>query len=295
MSLLREISRELGDLVARAAPAVAGLRHTQGQGSGVVLTPDGYVLTNSHVARANGPLHVRLPGRSDTAGRLVGADDRTDLAVIKVEASGLATLTLPDAVSVRVGEIVVAIGNPLGLERSVSLGVVSALHRDLPTRDGMLEGLLQTDASVNPGNSGGPLLDASGAVAGITTAVLPYARGIGFAVPSRTASWVAAVLIQHGEVRRPYLGIAARAEELADGTSRRAVRVLRVEPGTPAEAAGLRGRDVLLSANGQELRALDDLQRVMVLASPAELHLDVLRGGEHRVVALRPRPVAQAA
>ena len=292
MSGLRELSRELGDLVARAAPAVAGLRHREGQGSGVVLTPDGYVLTNSHVARAQGTMTVRLPGRGDASATLVGADDRTDLAVVKVEASGLATLALPDEVTVRVGEIVLAIGNPLGLERSVSLGVVSALHRDLPTRDGILEGLLQTDASVNPGNSGGPLLDAAGAVAGITTAMLPWARGIGFAIPSRTASWVAAVLIQHGEVRRPYLGIAARAEELGEGAGR-AVRVLHVEPGTPAESAGLRGRDVLLAANGQGLRALDDLQRVMVLAAPAEIHLDVLRGSERRLVAIRPRAAAR--
>ena len=294
MSLLREVSRNLGDLVARAAPAVAGLRHGQGQGSGVVVTPDGYLVTNAHVARAKGPLHVRLPGHGDVAGRLVGADDRTDLAVVKVDASPLATLALPDTVTVRVGEVVVAIGNPLGLERSVSLGVVSALHRDLPTRDGVLEGLLQTDASVNPGNSGGPLLDADGAVAGITTAMLPWARGIGFAIPSRTASWVAAVLIRHGEVRRPYLGIAARAEELTLGAGR-GVRVLRVEPGTPAASAGLRGQDVLLAANGLDLRALDDLQRVMVLAAPAEIRLDVLRGGERRVVAIRPSPSAQAA
>jgi S1-C subfamily serine protease len=182
----------------------------------------------------------------------------------------------------------------------VSLGVVSALYRDLPTRDGVLEGLIQTDASVNPGNSGGPLLDAEGAVVGITTAMLPYARGIGFAIPSRTASWVAAVLIQHGEVRRPYLGIVARAEELASDAvepaeSRRAIRVLRVETGAPADAAGLRGQDLLLSANGSRLWGVDDLQRVMVLAAPPEIRLQVLRGGSVRELSIRPRPHAQAA
>jgi serine protease Do len=212
MALLQQLSLELGDLVARAVPAVVGLRHGQGQGSGVVLSPDGYALTNSHVARAQGPLRVRLPGGEETTAELVGADDRTDLAVVRAAARGLSALSLPDVGRLRVGELVVAIGNPFGFERSVSLGVVSALFRDLPTRDGVLEGLIQTDASVNPGNSGGPLLDARGEVAGITTAMLPYARGIGFAIPARTASWVAAVLIQHGEVARPYLGIVARAE-----------------------------------------------------------------------------------
>ena len=187
---------------------------------------------------------------------------------------------LPDRTPVRIGELVVAIGNPLGLERSVSLGVVSALHRDLPTRDGVLEGLIQTDASVNPGNSGGPLLDAGGAVVGITTAMLPWARGIAFAIPSRTASWVAAVLIRHGEVRRPRIGILARSEELPP--EGRAVRVLRVEAGTPADDAGLRGQDLLLSANGSALAGLDDLQRALVLADAPEIRLEVLRGRERR-------------
>src|SRR6185436_8096832 len=185
MGLLRDLSNELGELVARAAPAVVGIRHRRGQGSGVILTPDGYVLTNAHVARGAGRATVRLPDGSESEAEAVGADERTDLAVVRTKADGLPTLVLPDQRQVRVGELVVAIGNPLGLERSVTLGVVSALHRDLPTRDGVLEGLIQTDAPVNPGNSGGPLLDADGVVAGITTAMLPWARGIGFAIPAR--------------------------------------------------------------------------------------------------------------
>ena len=290
MSLLRQLSDELAGLVARAAPGVVGLWHRRGQGSGVIVSPDGYIVTNSHVARATGALRVRFGGGGETEAALVGADDRTDLAVVRAECPAVPALMLPDQTRARIGDLVVAIGNPLGLERSVSLGVVSALHRDLPTRDGVLEGLIQTDASVNPGNSGGPLLDADGAVVGITTAMLPWARGIAFAIPSRTASWVAAVLIRHGEVRRPSIGILARSEELsADG---RAVRVLRVEAGTPADAAGLLGQDLLLTANGAALGGIDDLQRALVLAEEPEVRLEVLRGRERRQLSVRPARAA---
>jgi S1-C subfamily serine protease len=190
-----------------------------------------------------------------------------------------------------------AIGNPLGLQRSVSLGVVSALFRELPTRDGILEGLIQTDAAVNPGHSGGPLLDMDGHVVGINTAMLTPARGIGFAVPSHTASWVAAVLIQHGEVRRPYLGIRARSEELdptlARDTGRaRGVRVVGVEPGTPAAAGGLSGGDLLLAANDAPVATLDDLARVLVLARPVSVDVEVLREGARRHLVVRPQPQA---
>ena len=290
MSLLRRLSDELADLVTKAAPAVVGLWHRRGQGSGVLISPDGYIVTNSHVARAPGALRVRFGGGGEAEATLVGADDRTDLAVVRAECPAASTLMLPDQARARIGELVVAIGNPLGLERSVSLGVVSALHRDLPTRDGVLEGLIQTDASVNPGNSGGPLLDADGAVVGITTAMLPWARGIAFAIPSRTASWVAAVLIRHGEVRRPRIGIVARSEDLP--REGRAVRVLRVEAGTPADDAGLRGQDLLLSADGSALGGLDDLQRALVLADAPEIRLEVLRGQERREFSVRPARAA---
>jgi S1-C subfamily serine protease len=290
MGLLRQMSDELADLVARAAPGVVGLSQRRGQGSGVVLSSDGYIVTNSHVAKAPGALRVRFSGGGEAEATLVGADDRTDLAVVRAAGAAAPSLMLPDRTPVRIGELVIAIGNPLGLERSVSLGVVSALHRDLPTRDGVLEGLIQTDASVNPGNSGGPLLDADGAVVGITTAMLPWARGIAFAIPSRTASWVAAVLIQHGEVRRPRIGILARSEELAPAG--RAVRVIKVEAGTPADHAGLRGQDLLLAADGAVLAGLDDLQRALVLAATPEIRLEVLRGHERRELSLRPARAA---
>jgi S1-C subfamily serine protease len=200
-----------------------------------------------------------------------------------------------------VGQLVLAIGNPLGFERSVTMGVISALYRNLPTPDGgIFDGLVQTDAAVNPGNSGGPLLDAEGAVVGVTTAMLPWAHGMAFAVPSHTASWVAAVLIQHGEVRRPFLGIAARGEDLDPGLSAdlsraRAIRVLRVEAGAPADRGGVREGDLLVSANGSDTVTLDDLQRTMVLAAEPELRLEVLRGGARHRLVLRPRPFQAAA
>lgn len=294
MSHFSDLSAEIADLVARASPAVVGIARRNGQGSGMALTPDGYVLTNAHVAGRAGALQVHLPGGEAARGEVVGADERTDLAVVRVEARGLATLPLTEDRPLRVGELVLAIGNPLGFERSVSVGVVSALYRSLPTpRGGLLDGLVQTDAAVNPGNSGGPLLDAEGRVAGVTTAMIPFASGMGFAIPARTASWVAAVLIQHGEVRRPFLGIAVRAEELAPALGRevghpRGVRVLRVEAGTPAERAALAEGDLLLSANGSPLDTLDDLQRVLVLPGPAVVQLDLLRAGERRRLGIRP-------
>jgi S1-C subfamily serine protease len=297
MSVLAEISRELSSLAARAAPAVAGLEQGHGQGSATVLSPDGYLLTNAHVVPADAPLRVRLFGGATTPARVVGRDVRTDLAVVQAEARGLSPLALSDTRTLQVGQLVVAIGNPLGFERSVSLGVVSALFRNLPTRAGGLEGLIQTDAAVNPGNSGGPLLDVEGRVVGINTAMVPFARGIGFAVPAQTATWVAAVLLQHGEVRRPYIGIVARGEELAGEALRaagqaRAVRILRVEPSTPAAASGLQGDDLLLAANRNPIDTLDDLQRALVLAADPEVGLEVLRAGHRRSLSVRPRPRA---
>ena len=287
MTTLGDLSRDLSALVGRAAPAVVGLLQGRGQGSGVVVSGDGYVVTNAHVAHAGVALSARLPDGGQSEAEVVGADTRTDLAVVRLAERGLPQLALGDTARPAVGEIVVAIGNPLGFERSVSLGVISALDRELRGPGGaVLEGLIQTDAALNPGHSGGPLLDTAGRVAGISTAVVPFARGLGFAIPARTAAWVTAVLLQHGQVRRPYLGIVARAEAVPAG---RAVRILRVEAGTAAEAAGLRAQDLVLRANGQDLWSMDELQRAMVLSQPAPVRLEVLRAGAPHQVWVRPR------
>jgi serine protease Do len=290
---LQALSRDAADLVKRTAPAVVGVEHGRGQGSGVVIAHDGYVLTNAHVTRGGGPLRVRVSGIRVAAAELVGADDRTDLAVVRVEARDLPVLALSER-RLEVGELVLAIGNPLGFERSVTMGVVSALYRNIPApRGGVLEGLVQTDASINPGNSGGPLVDAAGSVVGINTAMLPWARGIGFAIPAHTASWIASVLIHEGEVRRPFLGIAARGEDLEPRETPlaghpRAVRVVEVVEGSPAQQAGLRKEDLLLAAGEAPIHTLDDLQRAMVLAPGAEIAVEVLRGGRCQRVGIRP-------
>jgi S1-C subfamily serine protease len=300
MTALQAFSRDVAELVARAAPAVVGVEQRRGQGSGVVLAGDGYVLTNAHVAGGGGPLRVRISGSRVARGELVGKDERTDLAVVRVEATDLPVLRLSER-RLQVGETVIAIGNPLGFERSVTVGVVSALYRNLPAPGGgLLEGLVQTDASINPGNSGGPLLDAEGQVVGVNTAMLPWARGIGFAVPAHTASWIASVLIRRGEVRRPFLGIAARGEDLEPAVARaaghpRGIRVLEIVEGSPAEASGLSKEDLVLAANGSPVQTLDDLQRVMVLAPPSEIALDVLRADRRQALAIRPRAAREAA
>jgi S1-C subfamily serine protease len=304
MSLLEQLSGELQGLAARTAPAVVHIVQRRGQGSGVVLAQDGYVLTNAHVAEGGRNPRVLFPSGGESEARLVGTDAHTDLAVLRVEGSRLSTLPLAERERIAVGQLVLAIGNPLHFDRSVSLGVISALDRSLPTPNGHLfEGLIQTDAAINPGNSGGPLVTMDGAVAGINTAIVPFAQGIGFAVPSHTASWVAAVLIQKGEVARPWLGVSARGVEL-DADSRRAfgqpraVLLHEVGSGTPAERAGLRAGDLLLRAAGQPLASIDDLQRVMVLGEVSEIELELSPedgSGERERRTVRPGPPRKAA
>ncbi|WP_224240315.1 S1C family serine protease [Hyalangium gracile] len=288
MKLLQQFSDDLEELVARATPAVVGVEHGRGHGTGLFLTPDGYVLTNRHVVRSSRRQTVTLSTGEERKATFVGGDSPTDLAVLRVEGSDYPTLPLADPKDVRMGQLVVAIGNPFRLEQSVSLGVVSAINRSLNLPDGtLLEGLLQTDAAINPGNSGGPLLNTRGQVVGLNTLVLPYAQGIGFAVSATTAAWVASLLIQRGKVERRYLGVAARAVALEPAQARdagqpRGVLILQVQQGTPADAAGLEPEDLLLGINQRPVGSVDDVQRVMALSPHPEVVLDVLRKGRRR-------------
>jgi S1-C subfamily serine protease len=210
-------------------------------------------------------------------------------------------LTLDESRRLRVGQLVLAIGNPLRFERSVSLGVVSAIDRSLPGPGRRpFEGLVQTDAAINPGNSGGPLLDARGAVVGINTAVIPRAHGLGFAIPAHTAAWVTAVLIRDGHVERPLLGISAQGIDLtpkmaAEIGQQRAVRVHGVANDSPASAARIKAADLLLSANDSALYSVDDLQRVLVLSRGSEVSLRLCRDGQHLSLSVTPQLKRKAA
>ncbi|HEY0464754.1 MAG TPA: trypsin-like peptidase domain-containing protein [Polyangiaceae bacterium] len=302
MSRLSEFSDELESLVESSAPSVVAVEHGRGQGSGIIVSGDGYVITNAHVVHGRaGRLSVRLAGGEELSAEVVGEDHASDLAVLRVFASGLASLSLDESRRLRVGQLVLAIGNPLRFERSVSLGVVSAIDRSLPGPGRRpFEGLVQTDAAINPGNSGGPLLDARGAVVGINTAVIPRASGLGFAIPAHTAAWVTAVLIRDGRIERPLLGIAAQGIDLtprlaAEIGQQRAVRVHGVQNDSPASAAHIKPADLLLAANDSPLYSVDDLQRVLVLSGGAEVSLRLQRDGQPHSLSVTPQVKRNAA
>ncbi len=302
MSRLSEFSDELESLVQSSAPSVVAVEHGHGQGSGIIVSGDGYVITNAHVVHGRaGVLSVRLVGGEELPAEVVGEDQASDLAVLRVGARGLPSLSLDESRRLRVGQLVLAIGNPLRFERSVSLGVVSAIDRSLPGPGRRpFEGLVQTDAAINPGNSGGPLLDARGAVVGINTAVIPRANGLGFAIPAHTAAWVTAVLIRDGRIERPLLGISAQGIDLAPRVAEevgqlRAVRVHGVANDSPASAASLKPADLLLSANDSPLYSVDDLQRVLVLSRDRDVRLRLRRDGRALSLSVTPQLKRKAA
>jgi S1-C subfamily serine protease len=258
-----------------------------GAGSGVIIAPDGYVLTNSHVVHGAVRLEVALgDGRAFTA-RLVGDDPATDLAVVRIDAAGLPFAPLGDSERLRVGQLVIAIGNPLGFQATVTAGVISALGRSLRSQSGrLIENIIQTDAALNPGNSGGPLADSRGRVVGINTAVIRGAQGICFAVPASTARWVTGLLIREGRVHRAYLGIAGEPRPLPPSVAREqrltrpsGVGVVQVTPGGPAEGAGVRPGDTIVALDGTSVASLDDLHRLLSrMAIGASVRLAVVRG-----------------
>ncbi len=260
-----------------------------GSGSGVIIAPDGYTLTNSHVVHQATRLTATLADGRTLPAHLVGDDPATDLAVIRLDAAGLPAAPLGDSDRLRVGQLVIAIGNPLGFQATVTAGVVSALGRSLRSQSGrLIENVIQTDAALNPGNSGGPLVDSRGRVVGINTAIIQGAQGICFAVPANTARWVAGLLIKDGKVRRAFLGISAEPRPLHPRVAREhglaapfGVGVVQVSAGSPADLAGLRPGDVIVALDGAPVTTVDDVHRFLSRAPiGAVTHLTVLRGGD---------------
>jgi S1-C subfamily serine protease len=252
-------------------PAVVNLRAGKGRdggsGSGILFTPDGFLLTNAHVVGGQERVRVRTSDAQEFQGRVIGTDPWTDLAVVQAEATRLAHAALGDSAKLRVGQLVVAIGSPYGFESTVTAGVVSALGRTLRTITGhLVDNVIQTDAALNPGNSGGPLVDAAGQVIGINTAVIQPAQGICFAIPVNMARHILPQLMQHGKVVRGYLGLHARNVPLARRfglAQASAVEVMAVESGSPAEQAGILEEDLIVSLGEQPVTSVDDLHKLL--------------------------------
>lgn len=284
--LLDAYSSTVVRAVARVAPAVVnidvkqrataaarrGAREVSGNGSGFVITPDGFILTNSHVVHDASAMTVNLPDGREYPARLTGDDPDTDLAVIRIDAPQLTHVRLADSENLRVGQLVIAIGNPLGFEASVTAGVISALGRSMHAQSGrLIDNIIQTDAALNPGNSGGPLVNSAGEVVGINTAMIRPAQGICFAIASNTAKLVAGWLITDGKIRRSYIGVAGQNVPIHRRIARfyslplaTGVLVVSVEKNSPAERAGLREADLIVAFNSQPIGSVHDLHKVLV-------------------------------
>jgi S1-C subfamily serine protease len=277
-------SRTVVSAVARVAPAVVnidvkqrmslprGTRELSGNGSGFIITPDGFILTNSHVVHSANSITVNLPDGREYPAHLTGDDPDTDLAVVRIDAPQLAYVRLADSENLRVGQLVIAIGNPLGFQASVTAGVISALGRSMHAQSGrLIDNIVQTDAALNPGNSGGPLVNSAGEVVGVNTAMIRPAQGICFAIGSNTAKLVAGWLIRDGRIRRGYIGVAGQNVPIHRRIVRfyglpveTAVLVVSVEKNSPAERAGLREGDLLIAFNDQPVGSVHHLHKILV-------------------------------
>lgn len=284
-ALLDAYSQAVVSAAEKVSPSVAKIEVTQvagrtrqgesherhGGGSGFVFTPDGLVLTNSHVVHNASRIALSLPDGRQFPAHLIGEDPATDLAVVRIDAPNLTAVELGDSQKLRVGQLAIAIGNPYGFQYTVTAGVVSALGRSLRSYSGrMIDDVIQTDASLNPGNSGGPLVSSDGQVIGVNTATIMGAQGLCFAIGINTAKFVATRLLQQGRIRRAYIGVEAQTVPLHrrivrfyDLPKETGVIVLAATDGSPAQKAGLREGDVIIAFGGQPVAGVDDLHRLL--------------------------------
>ncbi|MEM7725481.1 MAG: trypsin-like peptidase domain-containing protein [Cyanobacteria bacterium P01_A01_bin.45] len=273
-------------------------RESQGNGSGIVFTSDGYILTNSHVISDASHLEVTLADGQSYKGELIGDDPDTDLAVIRINAPNLVPVTLGDSESLRVGQLAIAIGNPYGFQATVTTGVISACGRSFRSRSGrLIDNIIQTDAALNPGNSGGPLVSSHGEVIGINTAVIMSAQGICFAVPVNAAKTVIPLLLKDGKVRRGYIGIGGQNVQIPrqivlfhELSVERGIFVFSIEKYSPASRSGLLEGDVIVGFNNQPLSCVDDLHKVLTHQEVGvRSQLTVLRDGQKLVINIIPQ------
>ncbi|MGE5259072.1 MAG: S1C family serine protease [Hyphomicrobiales bacterium] len=312
VELLDAYSRAVITVVEAVGPAVVGIAvrksanahasKQQGAGSGVIIAPDGYILTNDHVVQEAEAISVTLQDGGSFEATSVGADPATDLAVLRANASGLPYATLGNSAALKAGQLVIAIGNPFGFQSTVSTGVVSALGRALRSQQGrLIENIIQHTAPLNPGNSGGPLVDSRGRVVGVNTAIIVMAQGIGFAIPADTARWVASQLLTHGRVRRGFLGLAAQQRQLDRRlirfhhlSSDYGVEVTSVDRSGPAGRVGIKEGDLIVLVNGHVAASVDDIHRVLAEWPIGKaLPVVVIRGQERIALSVEPAEVTQ--
>jgi S1-C subfamily serine protease len=310
--LLDAYSAAVAGAAEKVSPAVVNIRvHHLGQsdpqrpaagGSGFLFTPDGFILTNSHVVHGAAKIVVTLLDGRRFEANLIGSDPDTDLAIIRIGAAGLAAAALGDSRAVRVGQIAIAIGSPYGFDYTVTAGVVSALGRSLRSVSGrLIDDVIQTDAALNPGNSGGPLVNSRGEVIGVNTATILPAQGLCFAIAANTARYIAGRLLRDGRISRGYIGLAGqnivlprRLVRFHQLSPEAALLVASVEPGGPAEKAGLREQDLIVAWDGRAIAGIEDLQRALSEAQPGSAAtVTVIRGTEKVALQVVPadRPV----
>lgn len=274
-----------------------GMPEIEGGGSGFLISPDGFIVTNSHVIHGVKKIEVTLNDGRQSPAEVVGEDPATDLAVIRTRNSGPKLAEFGDSSLLKVGQLVIALGNPFGFQSTVTAGVVSALGRSLRGYSGrLIENVIQTDAPLNPGSSGGPLVDWRGRIIGINTAVVRPAQGLCFAIPGNTAQWVIGELIASGKVRRAFLGVAGQQMNIDRRLARRhgaagtGVLVASVEPGSPAAKAGLKPKDIIISVDDTRVGSVDDLHRLLdATAVERQMTVALIRAGGRREVTVRPK------